>query len=318
MSDKFSITNKIDNISHIPEAYRKTVLPPPTSVKIELTGRCNFKCKYCSHDYENRPRVDMPWEVYQTLLNDFADINLEELGLFFIGEPFLDKRLPAAITEAHNYGIPYVFLTTNGSMADPKKVEEAMEAGLNSLKFSFNYKNADQFADITQVKPALWYKGLENLKEARRIRDKKGYNCGIYASYIIYNHQQSEEMEAVLDEHVRPYVDEVYALPLFTMIYRADTEKKLGWAPTAGNRGREGNLRPPLPCWVLFTAGHVFSNGDVCACCFGGTEFIIGNAYKDGFMNVWNSEAAQRLRQAHLNMDISETPCKGCNKAHNE
>jgi mRNA-degrading endonuclease toxin of MazEF toxin-antitoxin module len=38
--------------------------------------------------------------------------------------------------------------------------------------------------------------------------------------------------------------------------------------PTAGNQGRVGALRKPLPCWSLFTEGHVTHDGRLSACCF--------------------------------------------------
>ena len=39
-------------------------------------------------------------------------------------------------------GYPYVFLTTNGRTATPERVRACIEAGLDSLKFSFNFDGA--------------------------------------------------------------------------------------------------------------------------------------------------------------------------------
>jgi MoaA/NifB/PqqE/SkfB family radical SAM enzyme len=43
-----SITQRIDNITHIPVEYQTANTPCPKSVKIELTGRCNYRCGFCA------------------------------------------------------------------------------------------------------------------------------------------------------------------------------------------------------------------------------------------------------------------------------
>ena len=79
-------------------------------------------------------------------------------------------------------------------------------------------------------------------------------------------------MEALLAEHVRPYVDQHYWLPLYSMgAFATQREAELGYRPTAGNQGRIGALREPLPCWSAFTEGHVTAEGKLSACCFDAT-----------------------------------------------
>src|SRR5207247_1346136 len=99
----------------------------------------------------------------------------------------------------------------------------------------------------------LFRDALVNLKEARRIRDAGRYPCGLYASSIRYDGAQQERMQALVEE-ILPYLDEHYWLPLYSMGSLAtEREKELGYRPIAGNQGRLGALREPLPCWSLFT-----------------------------------------------------------------
>ena len=53
-----SITQRIDAITEIASAYRTTQPPAPRSVKIELTGKCNFKCSFCAHNQRLRSIFD--------------------------------------------------------------------------------------------------------------------------------------------------------------------------------------------------------------------------------------------------------------------
>jgi MoaA/NifB/PqqE/SkfB family radical SAM enzyme len=307
---RVTITNRIDAITGLPPERQVPVLPAPKSVKIEVTATCNYSCGFCTKTLQGGDG-HMDREVYSRLIRDMRAAGVEELGVFYIGESFTCKWLPEAIAEAKDVGFPYVFLTTNGSAATPQRVEACMAAGLDSLKFSLNFYNAQQLAEVAKVSPAYWRRAIENLKHARHIRDDRGYRCGLYASSIMFDGQQGELMQAVVDE-VRPYVDEHYWLPLFGM---QGASRASGMAPGPGNPGRLGNMRDPLPCWAVFTEGHIDKNGNAIACCFGdatGGGLNMGNAAEQGFMVVWNNEAYQALRAAHLRRDVRGTACEGC------
>ncbi len=202
-----TITERIDNITGIPPEYLSVAPPCPRSVKIELTGRCNFACAFCARSDMLREQKDMDPDFFRRVVADMR-----------------------------------VFLTTNGSLATPQRVTECMEAGLDSLKFSFNYADEAQFAEIARVKPGLFVKMVQNVKAAWSVRElvaaQTGHRCGLYASYIQYDGDQGGRMRRAVDE-IAGYVDEVYALPLYNQAdLVSEEEKKRGWKPTAGNRGR--------------------------------------------------------------------------------
>ena len=236
---------------------------------------------------------------------------MEELGVFYIGESFTCKWLPEAIAEAKSVGFPYVFLTTNGSACTPGRVQSCMAAGLDSLKFSLNFVDEQQFADVAQVNPSLYRRALQYIKQARAIRDDGGYRCGLYASSIAFDGDQGEKMRALVEE-IRPYVDEHYWLPPYGM---GGASKSAGWKPQPGNPGRLDAMQPPLPCWSVFTEGHITSAGLLSACCFGnGADDALAMADLNvtPFMEAWNNAAYQELRAAHLAKDVSKTACAEC------
>ena len=210
------IKDRIDAITGIDEAHLGASIPAPKSVKIELTGRCNFSCAFCARGQNLREVEDIDKDFFKRILKEMRDEGVEEIGLFYLGESFMVPWLPEAIQYAKDIGFPYVFLTTNGSLATPGKVEACMKAGLDSLKFSYNYSDGDQLKEIAKVKTGYFERIVNNMKQASRIRQDGGYKCGLYASYIEYDGDQQERMmEAVRD--IEPYMDEVYALPLPTV-----------------------------------------------------------------------------------------------------
>ena len=307
----FSITKQLDNTIKMPTEYFNEIIPPPMSVKIELTRRCNNRCSFCVNS-TLAVKGDMPREKYSEYIRKIYDAGVRELGVFYFGESFIVPWLPEAIKEAKDVGFKYVFLTTNGSLATPDKVKKCLDAGLNSIKFSLNYADEEQFSEIARVNSKYWRKSLDNLKAVKAIRDEGNYECGIYASYIQYNGAQGDKMQAVINE-VKPYLDEVYALPLFD---QAGFINREGWEFTGGNPGRLDSMVPPVPCWALFREGHVNYDGTMNACCFGVDDkrFIHGDLNKQTFMEAWNSVALSSLRKAHLEKKIEGTPCENCVK----
>jgi radical SAM protein with 4Fe4S-binding SPASM domain len=307
------ITDRIDAITKIDDAHRGTNIPAPKSVKIELTGRCNFSCAFCARSQQLREVKDMDKNLLFKILADCRLNGVEEIGLFYLGESFMVDWLPDAIKMAKTMGFPYVFLTTNGSLATPEKVDACMKAGLDSLKFSFNYADGEQLKEIARVKTSYFEKIVENIKQARKVRDDGEYSCKLYASYIEYDGEQAKRMESAADK-IRDYVDQLYALPLYNQASLVtEEESKRGWSYTAGNRGRIGALRDPIPCWSVFTEGHVTWDGKLSACCFDHNDSLtMGDLSKERFMDAWNSDKFQQLRHAHLNHDITGTACESC------
>ena len=113
---------------------------------------------------------------------------------------------------------------------------------------------------------------------------------------------------------MRPYVDEHYWLPLYSMgAVATQREEELGYRPIAGNQGRIGALREPLPCWSAFTEGHVTSSGMLSACCFDADgRFAMADLNITSFLDAWRAPAFQELRRAHLQKNVHGTVCEGC------
>jgi hypothetical protein len=304
-----SIKSRIDFITGIPEKNRGTFIPAPKSVKIELTAACQYRCSFCVKSL--RPDDgEMDRKLYSRLVREMAEAGVSELGVFYIGESLLFSLLPEAIKEAKDAGIEYVFLTTNGANADPNKVEACMKAGLDSLKFSINFYDDEQFKEIAQVKPKLYHNAINHLKTARMIRALGGYKTKLYASSIAFDGEQGAKMKAIMAD-IAPHVDETYELPLYGM---SGAAKAHGFKPRPGNPGRLENMREPLPCWSVFQ-GHITKDGHLAACCFGSGidgDMLMADLKEVSFMDGWNSDKFQALRAAHLKRDVTGTPCETC------
>lgn len=312
-----TITSRLDRVQKIPPQYLAEVCPAPISVKIELSPRCNFRCKYCAlMDRNGQPQSDMDWGLFKRITKEMRDVGVEEIGIFFIGESFMSPEL---LIQSIKYlkrtlKFPYVFLTSNASMANPLITKKCMKAGLNSLKWSCNAANESQFVKLMGVKKELFHRAVSNIQEAYDIRNSYGYKTKLYASSIRYDGSQHKKMESFLDKKILPYVDQHYWLPLYSMGgYSQERESNLGMTPVAGNPGRYDDPVAPLPCWLLFTSGHVMADGRLTACGYDSTgNWEVGDLKTQSFMDAWNSPEFQTLRKAHLAKDIAGTKCEKC------
>lgn len=231
--------------------------------------------------------------------------------MFYLGESFLCDWLPDAIRYAkQDCDYPHVFLTTNGRLATSDRMRECMLAGLDSLKFSFNFSGPRQFHAVTHLNANEYHTVVSNLKDACWIRDyaefSTGHRCGIYASSLRYDDKQERRMQKVVEE-ILPFVDEHYYLPLYG---HAGVPRRAG---DSADRDRVKALHQALPCWSLFTEAHITCDGHLSACCFDhSARFHMGDLNQMSFLEAWHSDAFQQLRAAHLKRDVRATVCAQC------
>ncbi len=171
-----SITQRIDATTRIPHEYQTPTPPAPRSVKIELSARCNYRCGFCAlRTREIQPKEDMDFDFFKRICREMREAGVKELGVFYLGESFMNPDLlAAAIRHAkQEAGFPYVFLTSNASLAFPTEVKRCFEAGLDSLKWSVNYADETQFAEIAGVSPKYFWrsvlKGCAAIARRRRL-----------------------------------------------------------------------------------------------------------------------------------------------------
>jgi len=121
-------------------------------LRISVTDRCNFRCRYCL------PREGPPKLVHQDLLllEELAGlarwlvprVGIERIKLTG-GEPLVRRGLEALIRElAAIPGINDLSMTTNGSCLS-RQAEALRAAGLKRVNVSLDTLNPDRFREVT-------------------------------------------------------------------------------------------------------------------------------------------------------------------------
>ena len=168
-------------MTQIPAQYQHAALPAPKSVKIEISPRCNYRCGFCAlRTREVQPKWDMDFGLFKRVTREMREAGVEEIGVFYLGESFMNPRL---LVDCIRYlkselEMPYVFLTSNASMAFPEALDECMAAGLDSLKWSVNAADEEQFEKIMGVAGRLFRHALTHIRTAWELRREKNYKTG--------------------------------------------------------------------------------------------------------------------------------------------
>lgn len=122
-------------------------------VRISVTDRCNFRCKYCMPpegvEFLEHSEI-MRYEEISFLCRVFWELGVRKVR-FTGGEPLVRKGLVSFLKELNNeFPDMKTALTTNGSLLG-QYADELAEANLHSLNISLDTLDPTKFADVTRL-----------------------------------------------------------------------------------------------------------------------------------------------------------------------
>ncbi|MFD1427064.1 cyclic pyranopterin phosphate synthase [Kroppenstedtia sanguinis] len=127
---------------------------PLRDLRISVTDRCNFRCRYCmpaevfGPDYPFLPREELlTFEEILRLVQLFATGGVEKVRITG-GEPLLRRDLPQLVKMVKGVeGIRDVALTTNASLLT-RQAQPLKEAGLDRVNISLDALDPQVFAQM--------------------------------------------------------------------------------------------------------------------------------------------------------------------------
>ncbi len=293
-----TIENRVNNIlknkncSEIPSFPKKNLL-------IEVTNYCNNKCIFCANRKMTRKRDFIKPEIVKKVLKECCDLGTREVGFYATGEPLINKDLEKYIMEAKNIGYEYIYLTTNGILANKERIDKLFYNGLDSLKFSINAIDEKTYKTIHGTD--YFNTVINNLKDVYKLKREKYKNKKVSVSYIMtkYSIKSNEEIQ----KFFKDISDEVIINMarnqggLITEIdYLVDDVK---------------NIKPP--CFYIFNSINITCEGYITACCMDFQNYL---AYADinkmSIKKAWNCKSIVELRKKHLCNNIKGTICDNC------
>ncbi len=125
---------------------------PITSLRVSVTDRCNFRCRYCMPadglDWLPREEV-LSFEEIERLVSLLARMGVADLRLTG-GEPLARREFPALLGRlARIPRLEDISLTTNGYLLE-RQLPALVDAGLNRINVSLDSLVRHRFEELTR------------------------------------------------------------------------------------------------------------------------------------------------------------------------
>ena len=300
----------------------------PTHLQIEPTNICNLRCELCpiSGGME-RPAGFMDPLLYRRLLDEVGDYVF--LILFWDwGEPFMHPSAFDMIALAHERGIRIVSSTNGHFFADPRRADEAIRCGLDTLIFAvdgISQETYEKYRHKGDLSTAL--QGIRTI--VGRKRALRSATPLINFRFIVMRNNEHEVeklpafarelgVDALTLKTLNPYSNNTYGensdapdrpngsfLPLNPLYRRF----------VSGKDGERIRLKQNA-CRNLYNSATVHWNGTVCPCTYDYDErFAMGDLNSSTFRAIWNGSKYRGLRYRLRRNDPENHFCYECSYA---
>jgi MoaA/NifB/PqqE/SkfB family radical SAM enzyme len=323
---------------------RADLPPAPIELYLEVTNRCNLRCRTCPQFFGMAERFhDLTWDRFLAITEQVHE--LRRVVLHGIGEPLLNRDLGRMIRHLKGRGA-YVLFNSNGLLLRGEKARGLIESGLDELRISIDggsretyraVRGVDGFdrilanirrfealkreAGVSAPRLSLWLTGMKlnvaDLPPLVRAAAANGVR-EVYLQRLVYSGRGLATEEQALfgraGDEGRDAVSEALRLAAeLGVAFRGSGELGPGEAidrAAPGDAPWRGCFRP----WRLM---YITANGAVLPCCiapFTATPYagnVLGDLTVSSIAEVWNGDRYRAWRSAMLEGE-PPAPCKGC------
>lgn len=301
----------------------------PIYLEITPSGACNHRCVFCAVDYLDYKTRFLDLGVLKKTIKQAGSLGVKSVMYAGEGEPLLHKDICEIIKYTKDRGIDAA-VTTNGVLLK-KDISRKILKYLSWIRISLNAGTARTYSRIHQTREEDFYKVLENLRDAVKIKRGNGLKTtiGVQLLLIPDNVKEVIVLAKLLKKigvdylTIKPYSQHplsgsrissrfkykdhiALAEKLrnledagFKIVFRDQTMRRLGFR-------KDYKRCLGLPFWA-----YIDANGEVYACSafLGKKEFSFGNIYKKSFGDIIKGER-RRCLVAKLSSKIDVDRCR--------
>jgi radical SAM protein with 4Fe4S-binding SPASM domain len=268
----------------------------PIHLDLELTTRCNYRCRMCPHSFNSIESIDMPLEMVKRIIDEFTDKGGCSIKFVYLGEALLYPYLGEVIRYAKDKGIIETMIATNGSLLTKNKAIELIKNGLDWIIFSVDSCKADIYEKIRiNGNFNIVVKNIRSFYEIRR--KLKSKTPKIWIQCIKQDLNQYELMSGEYIDFWRDYCDEI----------RISKLRKYNIIESIGET-------PDFFCDGVYRRMTIRANGDIAMCCGERLDSkLIGNINDCTIEEAWLSNKFIAIRKLMVDKKSHLiTACKTC------
>lgn len=296
-----------ERIKKITKNENKDIYPNiPKNMLVECSNTCNLSCIFCANRKMTRKRNKISSSFLNRILNEAFELGVREIGFYTTGEPLMNLELENYINIAKKIGYEYIYITTNGILANINRIKKLVQKGLNSIKFSINAINEKDYELIHGKN--MYNMVLNNLKEVWEWKQKNNINLKVYVSYI--STKYTEYDIKTIENKFKDYSDKV----LITNV-----RNQSGLVPEVTKRLKNKNEddkiqgKRELPCFYPFNTICITLEGYITACCTDFQNYLVyADLNKMSLKEAWYSDIITDLRKQHISGNLKNNLCSNC------
>ncbi|HEY7780799.1 MAG TPA: radical SAM protein [Ktedonobacterales bacterium] len=334
-------------LNPVPMSTPSLEVPLPVELYLESTNRCNERCDQCPRTHLGRePEKDLTLAELRAITDQVP--GLRRAVLHGLGEPLMNRELPAMVAHLRGRGV-HVLFNTNALLLDERRGRALIEADLNELRVSLDGATPATYARVRGVNEKALPHIVANLRRFTALHRSLGAERPVASLWFTAMNENITELPRVVEIAAETGVPEVYVQRFIYFgsgLAREDQsffarahDRELALIQTAEARCRELGIRfratgattpaeylargehhDPRPwsdCRRPYTLAYITAHGNVYSCCFApfhpgrASERLLGNALDEPFAAIWNGPRYRAFRAAFA----SDTPwdqCAGC------
>lgn len=296
------LTFKIDK-----KNFNSEVPDLPRELVLDINNRCNHKCYFCAN-----PKIEkyesLNFDLALKLMKEAKSFGATDLGPQATGEPFMDKRLADFVLQGKKIGYSYIYINSNGALATPERAKPVIDAGCDSIKFSINAHNKEDFKLVHGYDD--FDKVISNLKWIFNYRNENNIKMGIYVSSVSSSKTKiTKKVENVITENCDNFSIRKVSNQGGSMMELNKTEEIINGNILGSLEENEYTSR----CVYPFNRIVVNPFGNVIPCTADFHNMLeIGDAKKNSLKEIWESETFKYFRKKHLKNDYEGIFCDKC------
>ncbi len=284
----------------------------PKIVKLELTNRCNFKCKMClfhGDAYRKAPTYvskeqfqDMNFELYKKGIDECAEWAAKlpyDIQVFLAnrGESLLYGDIVDAVSYASRKGVG-IYLTTNAALLSSEMSSKLMEAGIRQITLSLDGLDKEELSKIRINSEK--YDVFNNLETLLSIKEKNGFSTNVSVCFT-----KLSDNEGQMQRFINKYLPRVNAVMVQAKL--AFDESKKGKITTEFFARLPDENRQVCP--ALFGIGiNADSKAWICPCANQQADSYAGK-FDAGTSIFTLYHNLDFVRRCHINAEYSESLC---------
>ncbi|MBD3309188.1 radical SAM protein [candidate division KSB3 bacterium] len=320
--------------------FRKIVPERFLSVRIDITNKCNLRCKMCYFSMEKvkqQPRTEMPVQLFRKIARQVFPV-ARQLIISAGAEPLYAKDFPKMLEIVADYDIPHTAFFTNGTLLNEQNITTIIASGISLITISFDGATAHTYEAIRRG--AKFDRVINNIRLLQHIKRQMASSTPALHFGVVLMQTNIAELpdllrlakdlgiERVTASHLVPYselgtkTESLRETPDLANTYLDNARQVAQEIGIAFDAPPNFTQEPPQPippeshqspptCHWPWDEILIRPDGSVNPCCYWYENMSMGNFSTQSFKQIWHGNAYQTLRHELTTHSLREM-CRRC------